>query len=140
MLWSGKWYLYVNYTVLYTFFFIFKHTYLFSVLFLHLIMLLFGFAFTVKKYIYDPSSNISHLFCKSPFQSFQNILLSVWFACKCLCVCMLSCFSCVQLFMNLWTVGCQASLSMGLSRPQYWSGLPCLPQGIFPQGIFPTQG
>ena len=51
------------------------------------------------------------------------------------CVCMLSCFSCVQLFMNLWTVGCQASLSVGLSRPEYWSGLPCLPQGIFP-----TQG
>ena len=63
------------------FFFIFKHTYLFSVFFLHLIMLLFGFAFTVKKYIYDPSSNISHLFCKSPFQSFQNILTIISLIC-----------------------------------------------------------
>ena len=25
--------------------------------------------------------------------------------------------------MTLWTVACQASLSMGLSRQEYWSGL-----------------
>ena len=34
-----------------------------------------------------------------------------------------------------WTVGRQAPLSMGFSRQEYWSGLPCLPPGIFP-----TQG
>ena len=28
--------------------------------------------------------------------------------------------------MILWTVACQAALSMGFSRQQYWSGLPCL--------------
>ena len=28
-----------------------------------------------------------------------------------------------------WTVACQASLSVGLSRQEYWSGLPCLPPG-----------
>ena len=30
----------------------------------------------------------------------------------------------VRLFMTPWTVACQAPLSMGFSRPEYWSGLP----------------
>ena len=38
--------------------------------------------------------------------------------------CVLSRFSCVQLFMIPWTVACQAPLSMGLSRQEYQSGLP----------------
>ena len=28
-----------------------------------------------------------------------------------------------------WTVACQAPLSMGFSRQEYWSGLPCPPSG-----------
>ena len=36
---------------------------------------------------------------------------------------MLSHFSCVQLFATLWTVACQAPLSMGFSRQEYWGGL-----------------
>ena len=40
-------------------------------------------------------------------------------------------FSCVQLFAILWTEACQAPLSMGFSRQEYWSGLPCLLQGVF---------
>ena len=36
---------------------------------------------------------------------------------------MLSCFSRVRLFMILWTVARQASLSMGFSRQEHWSGL-----------------
>ena len=28
-----------------------------------------------------------------------------------------------------WTVACQAPLFMGLSRQEYWSGLPCPPPG-----------
>ena len=44
-------------------------------------------------------------------------------------------FSHVQLFATPWTVVCWAPLSMGLSRQEYWSGLP------FPSpGIVPTQG
>ena len=31
-----------------------------------------------------------------------------------------------------WTVARQASLSMGLSRQEYWSGLPCPPPGDLP--------
>ena len=30
----------------------------------------------------------------------------------------------VRLFVTLWTVARQASLSMALSRPEYWSGVP----------------
>ena len=40
-------------------------------------------------------------------------------------VCMLSCFSSVQLFVILWTVACQAPWSMGFSGQEYWSGLLC---------------
>ena len=46
-------------------------------------------------------------------------------------VCELSHFSRVQFFEILWTVACQASLSMEFSRQEYWSRLPCPPPGIF---------
>ena len=42
----------------------------------------------------------------------------------------LTCFSHIQLF-ALWTIACQSPLSMGFPRPEYWSGLHCLLQGIF---------
>ena len=52
--------------------------------------------------------------------------------------CVLSCFSCVQLFVTPWTVAHQAPLSMGFSRQEYWSGLPCPPPGDLPDpGIKP---
>ena len=35
----------------------------------------------------------------------------------------------VQLFATPWTVAHQASLSMGFSRQEYWSGLPFSPPG-----------
>ena len=34
---------------------------------------------------------------------------------------MLSCFSQVQLFATLWTVACQAPLSIGFLQQEYWS-------------------
>ena len=44
--------------------------------------------------------------------------------------------SCVQLFATWWAVAHQVPLSMGFSRQEHWSGLPCLLQGIFPtQGL-----
>ena len=53
--------------------------------------------------------------------------------------CMLSHFSCVQPFVTLWTVAHQAPLSLGFSRQEYWSGLPCLPPGDLPTpGIKPA--
>ena len=55
-----------------------------------------------------------------------------------LCACVLSCFSCVQLFATLWTVACQLPLSMGFSRQEYRSGFPCPPPGNLPgPGIEP---
>ena len=53
-------------------------------------------------------------------------------------VCMLSQFSCVQLFATLWTAACQAPLSMGFSRQEYWNGFHAPLQGIFPIEIEPT--
>ena len=38
----------------------------------------------------------------------------------------------VQLFVTLWTVACQAPLSIGFSRQEYWSGLPYPPSGDLP--------
>ena len=53
-------------------------------------------------------------------------------------MCVLSCYSCVQLFVTLWTIAHQAPLSMGFSRQEYWSGLPCPPPGdILDPGIKP---
>ena len=45
------------------------------------------------------------------------------------CVCMLSCFSRVQHFATPLTRAREAPLSMGFSRQEYWSGLPCPPPG-----------
>ena len=38
----------------------------------------------------------------------------------------------VQLFVTPWTIAHQALLSMGFSRQEYWSGLPCLSPGDLP--------
>ena len=47
---------------------------------------------------------------------------------------MLNHFSCVQLCAQ--AIACQASLSMGFARQEYWSGLPCRPPGdLLDRGI-----
>ena len=38
----------------------------------------------------------------------------------------------VQIFATPWTVPHQTPLSMGFSRQEYWSGLPCPPPGALP--------
>ena len=51
---------------------------------------------------------------------------------------MLNCFSHVRLCATLWIVAHQAPLSMGLSRQESWSGLPCPPSRDFlTQGLNP---
>ena len=53
--------------------------------------------------------------------------------------CALSRFSCVWLFVTLWTAAHQAPLSVGFSRQEYWSGLPCPPPGFLSDpGFEPT--
>ena len=55
-----------------------------------------------------------------------------------MCARVLSHFSRVRLFVALWTVACQDPLSMGFSRQEYWSGLPCPPPEDLPDpGIEP---
>ena len=60
------------------------------------------------------------------------------------CICVYSVYvsvqslSRVQLFATLWTAACQAPLSTGFSRQEYWSGLPCPSPGDLPNpGIKP---
>ena len=54
-------------------------------------------------------------------------------------VCVLIRFGHVQFFATLWTLACKAPLSMGFSRQEYWSGLPCPPPGDLPNpGIKPA--
>ena len=53
--------------------------------------------------------------------------------------CVLSRFSLVQLCATLWTVACQAPLSLGFSRQEYWSRLACpLPGNLSDPGIEPV--
>ena len=47
-------------------------------------------------------------------------------------MCCAESFSCVRLYVTLWAVARQALLSMGFSRQEYWSGLPCPPPGDLP--------
>ena len=47
-------------------------------------------------------------------------------------LCVLNCFSRVCLW-TLWTLAHQAPLSMGFSRQEYWSGLPCPSPGDLPK-------
>ena len=55
-----------------------------------------------------------------------------------ICVCVLSCFSHIRLFATLRTGACQAPLSMGFSRQEYWIGLSCPTPGDLPDpGIEP---
>ena len=44
----------------------------------------------------------------------------------------------VRLCMTLWTVACQAPLSMGFSKKEYCSGLPCPPPGSLDSRMKPA--
>ena len=56
----------------------------------------------------------------------------------CVCACVRT-LSRVQLFGTPWTVACQAPLSMGFSRQEYWSRLPIPTPGDLPNpGIKPV--
>ena len=60
-------------------------------------------------------------------------------SCPLLTINVLSCFSRGRLFVTLWTIAHQDPQSMGLSRQEYWSGLPCPSPGDLPDpGIKPT--
>ena len=69
--------------------------------------------------------NQKSLSCKSPYEptKFSHPLVQAFLN----CAHVLSRFSHVWLFATPWAVACQAPLSVGFSRPEYWSGLPCPP-------------
>ena len=49
-----------------------------------------------------------------------------------------NCLRCVRFGGTLWNIACQAPLSMGFSKQEYWTGLPCPPPGDLPNpGIKP---
>ena len=52
--------------------------------------------------------------------------MTKWFLLRGVTVYRAHLLSCVQLFEAAWTVVCQAPLSMGFSRQEYWNGLPLL--------------
>ena len=56
----------------------------------------------------------------------------LWIHIASVCACVLSCFTCVQLFATPWTIARQAPLSTGFSRQEHWSALPCPRPGDLP--------
>ena len=76
------------------------------------------------------SSTVSYLSFWLDYEFLHEILIDFTFAY--VDVCMLNCSSHIQLFVTLWTVACQAPLSMGFSRQEYWSGLPYPPPEDLP--------
>ena len=82
--------------------------------------------------------NINLLSNDLPPRVFDFINLAVELIDNDICTCMLSCFSYVPLFVTPWIVAHQDPLSMGFSKQEYWSGLPCSPPGDLPNpGIKP---
>ena len=73
-----------------------------------------------------------HILLKPGLENFEHYFTSVWKKVK------LKSLSRVQLFATPWTVAYQASLSMGFSRQEYWSGLPFPSPGYLPDpGVEP---
>ena len=68
----------------------------------------------------------------------QSDSVTCVYACMCVCVCVHACMcvcepiSCVQLLQPHGLLARQAPLSMGFSRPEYWSGLPVPSRGHLP--------
>ena len=77
-------------------------------------------------------SNIKRNACKDYCNILKEIKIGQsGFFITCACV-----LSHVRLFATPWTVAHQASLSMGLSRQEYWRGSPCPPPGDLPNPGF----
>ena len=82
------------------------------------------------------SANLERkLFLPGSFRASYFLYLLIFY----LMYCVPSRFSCVWLCATLWTVAHQVPLSMGFSRQEYWSGVPCPPAGDLPHpGITPV--
>ena len=98
---------------------------------------------TEQKGTEQMANNVEHLFhvlighlyiffWKVSTQILCPFLICLSFYYWVVCVCVLSRFSRVQFFVILWTMACQAPLSVGFPRQEYWSGLPCPLPGDLP--------
>ena len=67
-----------------------------------------------------------------PYLQLKSFLICAVNFCAKVLACVHSCFSCARLSVTLWTIAHQVPLSMGLSRHEYWSGLPCPPPRDLP--------
>ena len=86
-------------------------------------------------YLYQGSPNVQDLRAQlwywvsfGPLSGQSIFSVSVWLDLCCCCWVA----SGVWLFVTVWTVDCQAPLSMGFSRQEYWIGLPFPPPGVLP--------
>ena len=90
-----------------------------------LCLIFFNFIYNFCRHMY----HIFYILCLIFFNFIYNFCISVH---ACVGVCS------VWLFATLWTIAGQASLSMGFSRQEYWSGVPFPSPGDFPNpGIKP---
>ena len=84
--------------------------------------------------LHDRLNNIQWILVFPKYQSIlerkEGLVLSP--AYECVWEWVLNCFSCVQFCATLWTVACQALLSMGFSRQEKRSGLQCPPPWHLP--------
>ena len=81
----------------------------------------FQYTLTVDSYLQSQAASLRDFFMREGSRGLF-ILRAV------LCyMCVLTHFSHVWLFASLWTVACKAPLSIGFSRQEYLSGLPCPP-------------
>ena len=87
---------------------------------------------THYEYIFTLEKVISKHYILTSFKWLEKILLIAMDPIKKHTFTILSSFGSVWLFATLWAVAHQASLSMGFSRQEPWSGLPCPPPGDLP--------
>ena len=84
----------------------------------------------------NPMLGVEKLFLKdiliNKLQIFQNKWSQVFRVCVCVCVCCAWLFRCIPLLETLCISAHQATLSTGLFRQEYWSGLPFPSPGDLP--------
>ena len=83
----------------------------------------------IKQKLKIPHSFSLTIWLQRAFYIFVHIILSIIVIMH---ASMLSHFNHVWLSETLWTIAWQAPLSMGFSRQENWSGLPCPPPGDLP--------
>ena len=89
-------------------------------------------------FLTSPTPSLTHYWKQGfylsclPTEPLINAQNCIWHTVRRWCARMLSPFRCIHLFVTQWTITCQVPLSMGFSRQEYWSRLPCPPSGDLP--------